>query len=285
MKTSHFAVGFAVLLATAIGSCSDNDNEPQLPPEPETPTLSGVGLSKEFTRISADGVHEQTADTIFFETDNWRLTQVLFSNAYELLYGYDKAFVADFDGTSPFSTDCGWMHLGYADKQLIITAIEGYDDNDEDWEEYPHQRYARLLFGHDEGTDTLICAQVADALIGLTVGDPLQPNDLIIPQKGISMTYWSGIYAPLSVTIDGEKYELNKEEDIIGKQYQDFSFKQDWVEVKYFSLETSGKKYDHFALTIAPNDTGEERSFGISFKYAGEGMLRYSGIAGKQLAE
>lgn len=286
MKRSLFAVGFAALLATAIGSCTD-DNEPKLPPVPDQPETTTVGLSKSFTRISFDGRFEATADTIFFESDNWMLTRVLFSNAYELLYGYDKAFVSDFEGTAPFSTDCGWMHLDYADKRLIITAIESYNDLSEDLEESPHQRYARLLFQHAEGTDTLICSQVADAIMG-NYGNAFQPNDLIVSQKGISLTYFSGWFAPVSVTIDGVRHELNTEEDIFADPDGDFSFTQDWVDVKYFNAgdhPESNRKYNRLTLTIAPNTTGVERSFGISFRYAEEGMRRYSGISGKQLAE
>lgn len=294
MKTYYLAVGLAALFATAFCGCSDND-DPQLPPEPDKPEVSGVGLSKTFTQISFDDRFAPDADTIYFETDDWMLSRVLFSKSYKTYFNeYDKAFVAEFMGNEPFSTDCGWMHLDYADRRLIITAIESYDESDEyDIEavyENPHRRYARLLFDHEAGTDTMVCAQVADMLLGVDYSSEYTPSELIVAKSGVSITYSNiSYFAPLAITIDGVTHTLNTVEEIEASPSNDFSFKQDWVECKYYSTkgadEDGNVKYDQMVLTISPNETGQSRSFSIGFKYADPAMLRYAGISGTQLAE
>lgn len=264
MKVTHFATGFAALLAAAFCSCSESEQESR----PNEPGLSDPVLSTNFARVCYDGRFGiSKSDTIFFATDNWRLTQVEYQG---------KAVVADFEGTSPFSSDFGWMRMDYADKQLRITAIERCDSSE--FLNFPYQRYARLFFENEGVTDTLVCSQVVDESAGV-LSSPLIPGDLRLTKEGGSVTYdRCGFALPLSVMLDSVEFQLNTEQEIFANPNKDYSFRHDWVEVKYFATgaleQQYGIKYDGITVAVAPNNTGAERTCFIDFRHMEEAMYQ-----------
>lgn len=121
----------------------------------------------------------------------------------------------------------------------------------------------------------------------------MQPNGLIVPKSGCSVVYKIGCKAPLNIVLDGEKHVIHTAQELDEKYSTlpaeelgniDFSVTQDWVELKYSKSE-GNSRFDTMTLTIAPNNTGKVRTFGIGFKYVPQGMYRFDGIDGTQLAE
>lgn len=279
---NKYLLALALPLTVGLVACDSDSDSQGTPMSPPAETSHSIGMSS--TNAVLYDFNELTIgpDTITFTHDDWTLTNIGFNNL-------SKMFVVDLKGNAPFETECDWLGLKYADRQLIITPLTRFESPDNKEDDY---RQAYMWFENSDTTQMLTCTQPAQPAIGGERENFFRPCDLVFSREGgsVSCVSSSPTYVPKSVTLDDTEYTIIDDETIEGYKHlppsewdgfvhTHYDFSHDW-----FHCERDADNMKMMHITLSPNHTGRVRTFVLTFDLLGMHPT-YRTIVGLQLAD
>lgn len=255
-KKISVAAFCAAMLAVGFVSC-DSDSELFEGTVVDTVVAEsndGIGLSE--NEVELDDY--LNAGEVEISSSDWVLSKIIFDGTTLMQTNY----ITNLGGDRDFEKSFDWLDVKYHGGVMSFSANDNFYP-----ERQTDRRWAKLIFTYGEDnalTDTLTCIQ----LPGYIYGDGyigIQPWSAHFPKEGGSCTFTMEfdtfcldeiVFGDLKT---GKRYDLQNPNDVYPTWYKPLEAYNATVE--WVTLSRT-EPYE-FTVSVAPNETGEDRQFMI----------------------